>query len=622
MSGIAGLLSLDGGPIDRCLLGRLTKFMQFRGPDAQETWNGGRVGFGHAMLRTTFESQRERQPCSLDDRVWIVADARVDGRSELSHKLRSAGHEFQQGANDAELILYAYRAWGEECVRHLLGDFAFAIWDGPRERLFCARDHFGVKPFYYAQAGDCAVFSNTLNCVRQHPAVSDELNELAIADFLLFDYNQDEATTAFAGIRRLPPAHRLSWSQGALRVERYWDLPTDGHLRYRRACDYVDHFTERFNAAVADRLRSDRIGVLMSGGLDSTSVAVTAQALLAKQHADFDLRAYTCVSDRLFVDEERHFSSLAADALGIPIHYLVADNYALFEGWRMPGPPPPGPANEPLSALYLDQARQMASHCRVALTGWDGDALLNESVNACGGILRMTMNLARRAALMGWRALSQGRWPRPDLRARLVRMLSGPPEEGFACPEWLRPDLVERLDLPARWREIQESSRPRDCQHQEAHSTLTSPILTSLLESYDPGVMGIPVEARHPLLDVRVVEYLLSLPASPWCVNKKLLRMAMNGRLPESIRLRPKTLLAGNPVIELLQRADAHWVDAFEAAPTLGKYIDRAAVPPVAGARDSDQVWTDLRPLCLNLWLQQLTASGRVYRREEYHEAV
>ena len=132
MSGIAGLLSLDGGPIDGHLLSRLTESMQFRGPDARETWDGGRVGFGHAMLRATFESQHERQPCSLDGRVWIVADARVDGQSELCQKLRSAGHDCRQSTNDAELILQAYRAWGDDCVRHLLGDFAFAIWDGPR----------------------------------------------------------------------------------------------------------------------------------------------------------------------------------------------------------------------------------------------------------------------------------------------------------------------------------------------------------------------------------------------------------------------------------------------------------------------------------------------------------
>jgi asparagine synthase (glutamine-hydrolysing) len=186
MSGIVGLLNLDGAPVDRDLLRGMTEFMAFRGPDAQESWVDGAVGFGHAMLRTTFEQEREQQPCSLDGEVWITADARIDGRSELKQKLAARGRADLKAATDVELILHAYHAWGRDCVAHLLGDFAFAIWDGRERALFCARDHFGVKPFYYAHIGDEVVFSNTLNAVRLHPAVPAELNELAIADFLLF----------------------------------------------------------------------------------------------------------------------------------------------------------------------------------------------------------------------------------------------------------------------------------------------------------------------------------------------------------------------------------------------------------------------------------------------------
>ena len=190
------------------------------------------------MLRTTRESRHEQQPCSLDGRVWIVADARVDGQSELCQKLRSAGHDCRQSTNDAELILLAYRAWGDDCVRHLLGDFAFAIWDGPRQRLFCARDHFGVKPFYYARAGNCVVFSNTLSCVREHPAVSDEPNDLTIADFLLFGINQDETTTAYAGIRRLAAGA----SPELVRGQRCEWIAT-GTCRLAVTCATVEHAT-------------------------------------------------------------------------------------------------------------------------------------------------------------------------------------------------------------------------------------------------------------------------------------------------------------------------------------------------------------------------------------------
>ena len=203
MSGIAGILNLDGAPIDRTLLERLTNSLLFRGPDAQRTWFRGPVGFGHTLLQSTTESRDEQQPLSLDGNAWIVADARVDARRELMASLQSHGQQPLDGVPDAELILRAYQVWGQNCMHHLIGDFVFAIWDANRRRLFCARDQMGVKPFFYAHLGSLLVFSNTLECIRQHPAISSRLNDLSIADFLLFDLIQDPAATAFAEIRRL-----------------------------------------------------------------------------------------------------------------------------------------------------------------------------------------------------------------------------------------------------------------------------------------------------------------------------------------------------------------------------------------------------------------------------------
>ena len=262
MSGIVGILNLDGSPVDGNLLARLTDFLAFRGPDARETWSQGAVGLGHALFQTVEDTRPDSQPLSLDGKVWITADARIDGRAELRQELSRHGCHDLEEATDAELILHSYLVWGEECVKHLLGDFAFAIWDGHRRRLFCARDHFGIRPFYYAQVGNCLIFSNTLNCVRMHPQVSDRLNDLAIADFLLFDCNQDQATTTFADIQRLAPAHYLTWQEGNLRLGRYWNLPLiDRPLRYSHPQDYVEHFKALLTQAVADRLRTRRVGL-------------------------------------------------------------------------------------------------------------------------------------------------------------------------------------------------------------------------------------------------------------------------------------------------------------------------------------------------------------------------
>jgi asparagine synthase (glutamine-hydrolysing) len=126
------------------------------------------VGFGHALLRGTSDSAEVRQPRSLEGRVWIVADARIDARDALVAMLRGAGRAVDDGdaAADVDLLLHAYAAFGERLLDHVIGDFAFAVWDAPRRRLFCARDHFGVRPFFYASAGDTFAFASDLDALR------------------------------------------------------------------------------------------------------------------------------------------------------------------------------------------------------------------------------------------------------------------------------------------------------------------------------------------------------------------------------------------------------------------------------------------------------------------------
>jgi asparagine synthase (glutamine-hydrolysing) len=283
---------------------------------------------------------------------------------------------------DVELILRAYDRWGEQCVEHLLGDFAFAIWDGRKRRLFCARDHFGVKPFYYAHVSGNFVIINTLNCVRMHPAVSNKLDDQAIGDFLLFGFNQDLATTTFADIKRLPAAHYLTWSDGKVQVTRYWKLRAEGNISYNRASEYIERFEELLREAVDDRLRADRVCVSMSGGIDSPAIAAVAKASLAKQFRDFDLSACTVVYDKLIPDEERYYSGIAAESLGIQIQHLAADHYMPNERWDEVAAYQPEPYHDLFLALYADFNKRMAACSRVALTGWDGDAILNEPPNA------------------------------------------------------------------------------------------------------------------------------------------------------------------------------------------------------------------------------------------------
>jgi asparagine synthase (glutamine-hydrolysing) len=603
MSGIVGILYFDDAPADPCWLQQMTELVSYRGPDARNIWTGGAVGFGHAMLRTTPESQRERQPDSLDGQVWITADARLDARAELIQKLKSKGRDASPAATDPVLLLHAYHAWGEDCVHHLLGDFAFAIWDSRRQRLFCVRDHFGVKPFYYAPLKDCLLFSNTLNCLRGYPAICDELNELAVGDFLLFGCNLDPATTMFADILRLPPGHCFTCSERTFRLRRYWALPTDGPIRYKQPSDYVDQFLELLWAAVEDRLRTDRGGVYMSGGLDSTAVAAVARDLLSKRSAHFDLRAHTVVYDRLIPDEERHYSGVVAKALGIPIHYLVADNYRLFERWDQPEMRLPEPVDDPQFIGLFDQYRQVAAHSRVVLDGQGGDELLRYEFRPYlremlkrGRFLRLVTDLAQYARL-------RHRVSPVGFGARFLPWLRKPrPQPTF--PPWLNAEFAARLNLWARWKQHYEGSAPIHPIRPQAYAALVQPVWASILENSDPGVTRCPVEARHPFLDLRLVNFLLAIPPMPWCVDKELLRVAMANILPEAVRLRRKMPLAGEPLVELLRKPEAQWVDFFEPLSALAKYVDRAAIPRLAGETDGDQARLLIRPLSLNFWLQ------------------
>jgi asparagine synthase (glutamine-hydrolysing) len=560
MSGIAGIVNLDGAPIDRDLLSRMTRFMSFRGPDAQEMWTEGNAGFCHTLLRTTHDATSEKQPLTLDGDVWLVADQRLDGQSRIS------------ATNDAELILRAYETWGENCVNHLLGDFAFAIWDKRSRRLFCARDHLGVRPFFFARAGNSFIFSNTLNALRLDPRVTDELNEIAVADYLTFGLNQDLATTIFRDIQRLPAAHTLSLSNGSITTRCYWAPSVKHETRFRDDQSYVDRFNELLTTATKDRLRTDRVSISMSGGLDSTSLAVIARDLLPQTDGPAVVRAYSTVYDRLIPDQERHYSSLAASSIGIPVSHLNADAYSLFEERRAGDLDQPEPfLLSPLAGQFNDLLRLMAANSRVALTGYDGDALMNEA--------------------------SQSR-----LRGFLAG-IRGIKEKPISYPQWIDDAFARRTGLSERLRKFSSAVPVVDRRRPATIRALQSKLWTPLFEGYDAGATRLLLEVRHPFIDVRLVDYLLSIPANPWCVNKHILRRAMKDRLPEAVVNRPKTPLAGDPALQLSRHASVRLLDSFEVSPQLTRFVNVSLRRSLAEEETPDALWANLRLLGLNHWL-------------------
>lgn len=608
MSGIVGIAHSDDTPVNSAALRRMTLWLSFRGPDAQEVWTDGPAGLGHALLATTPESERERQPTSLDQKTWITADARLDGRRELVDALRSNGRDTELSNSDAQLLLHAHEAWGENCVDHLLGDFAFGIWDGRKREFFCACDHFGIKSFYFAEVERSFIFSNTLDCLRLHPAISDRLNDAAIADFLLFGMNYDAASTSFADIRRLPRAHMLRWSRAGLELREYWRPPADGSIVYRRRGDYVERFRELLTTAVEDRLRTNKVGILLSGGLDSSSVAAVARDLQKANYPSLELHAFTSIYERLLPDGDAPAARTVAAALQIPVHCWAVDSVGLFEGWEDPCARWPEPMEDPFACGFRNQFKAIAGNVRVLLSGEGSDNLMGfemaqhfRSLWREGRVQRALLDLSEHV----WQRFQAPDGLRGPLR-RIGRLFARQaPASDF--PEWINPELASRLKLQYRWRgslsDLPYHEHPR---HPKAYGSLFLPQWRYLFEHGEAGITRQPVEIRFPFLDLRLVNYLLAIPSMPWFFRKYLLRETMRGRLPEAVRRRPKTPLQGDPVFAALRDLDASAITKMPRAEKLSDYVDEGRFPSLEGETDPDRAALKILPMCLNFWLLAL----------------
>lgn len=614
MSGIVGTFRRDGALVERPLVAALTNFLSFRGPDAQHVWIDGCVGFGHTMLRTTREAAHERQPESLGSDFWITADVRLDCRTELIDILAQAGRRFNASEiTDPELILHSYAIWREACVHHLRGDFAFALWDARERKLLCARDHFGIKPFFYSVNERQFLFSNTLNCLRAHPEISDELNEAAIGDFLLFGLNCDIATTTFCDIQRLPPAHFLVVTQDGFRVQRYWSPPIDGRIRYNRPEEYVEHFREILKASVADRLRTDRVGIFLSGGLDSGAVAATARELSSRAGGITDLQAFTIIFESPVTREEQVHAKATADHLQIPIEFLTANTRMLFreddsKNW-------PEPVDNPFLEDVVTMFRQLAAYGRVALSGEGADNLMDFQM------WPHAKDLGRDGK---WQILTsqvlQFLWARPfpwrGIAARSRRVF-GMAEARTVVPTWINAEFSRRLRLTERCKAIHFAGPMSHPLLPRAHASMRLPHWNYLFENADAGATCSNADIRYPFLDLRMVNYVLALPPFPWLFEKTLVRRSMKTALPENTLKRKKTPLSIHPVAEALKHRTANREDAegFDVCDTIMGYVDVTRLLPLPAALNAEEAYVIVRALCLNFWLQR-------YKRVRYNLEV
>jgi len=611
MSGFIGILNVDGAPVDRDLMQRLTQSLAFRGPDAQSVLCKGAVGLGHTLFRTTWESVHERQPLTLDQQVWIVADARVDAREDLVRALGLDDPLPLGQTPDVELILRAYLKWGERCVGHLIGDFSFAIWDGRLGKLFCARDRFGVKLFYYARKSSCLVFSNTISALRLHPEVSSCLNESAIGDFLLFDSNWTLDTTFFTDIEKLPAGHQFTLTATHFERRKYWQLVEPETVRFRNEGDYIEGFRESLDEAVSDRMRTDNVAISFSGGLDSTNMALASRRVTQRNGSHIEFKAFTAVYDSLIPDNERYYSGLAARALKTPVEYLVNDVHRPYDGWECTFPRPE-PYHNPDLLIETNFYKHSANFSPVLLYGQGGDEVfksfslftllrhdqsLQTLIDFCNSIFRHNVFPPLGTGLCAWwkNQWRTRRVPKPQL------------------PKWLSKNFVARHSLTDRWRIWDHRNDPLDALATGSKVRFITALWENSLTNRDMGSHGIPIEVRLPYLDSRVVLFGLGLPNMPWTCDKYLLRRLGRRILPDEIISRPKTGLRGDPVAQNLRHNKELLINLSEVclSPILEDILDvdewRKSLRETSF--ETWPLWESLRVVSLNHWLQRESLS-------------
>ena len=565
MSAIFGLVRVNGDGLPRHALATMRSAAAAHGGDGSGAWTGSSAGLGQQLKRVTPEDASERQPLVSRDRMRVlVSDGRIDNRRELAGQLGLPRPS--PDVPDSAFIMAAYERWGDDCADHLIGSFSFAVWDERRKRLLLARSPFGAKPVFFHQAADFVAFATMPRALFALPGVPRKLCLSSVADNLIL-VPPEPGASLFHGIRSLEPGHAVTVDHRGCRVREFWRPELRHELRLGRDEEYVAAFTELFNRVVADQLRSlTPVGVLMSGGLDSTSVAAMAAPLLARRGER--LAAFTGAPRAGFrepdapdwlVDEAPLAGTVAARYENIDLSVIRAKGLFLdgldryFDAAEMPYE---GTASRVWYEEIMAEAQRRG--IGVLLTGKCGN--LTVSWNG-GGLLRSLVSAGRWPA--AWR---EARDRAPGGRARpAARVLASgglipqlPSGAQLAITRWRGNDdpLLARENwwAPvspihpefAREQAVAARSRARACDHwlMRRIDTPASRLRRLMYDVHHiSGVNGAcsaryGVDIRDPTADTRIAEFCLSLPEEQYRrggVPRSLIRRAMADRLPTEI---------------------------------------------------------------------------------------
>jgi asparagine synthase (glutamine-hydrolysing) len=559
MCGIAGIVHFDASPVDRALVRRMLATIRHRGPDASGVRIVGNAGLAHARL-SIIDLAGGRQPMPNEDRsLWVTFNGEIFNYLELRESLLAKGHRFAT-RSDTEVIVHAYEEYGEDCVQHFNGQWAFAIWDTRRKTLFLSRDRLGVRPLYYTTTGGKFLFGSEVKAIFAHPEVVRDLDPIGLDQVFTF-WCPLAPRTVFRGVWELPPGHNLVVCDGKLRLASYWQLDYRDGDRDISADQYAEQLLVLLTDATRLRLRSDvPVGAYLSGGLDSTVTAA-----LARHATTGPLRTFSITFDDAEFDES-HYQQLAVEALQTDhqrFHCRPEDIRRVFPDviWHAERPV----LRTASAPMYLLAQLVRSEGFKVVLTGEGADEMLGGyDIFKEAKIRRFWA--ARPESEFRARLLERLYPYLPNLRAQSLAYRKAffhvRPEELASpffshLPRW---ELTSRLKLFFS-RELQAELADRDayadclallpnacgrwnpfCQAQWLETAILLPgyILSS---QGDRMAMAHAVEGRYPFLDHRVAEFAAAIPRRlkmKGLNEKYLLKRAAERLIPPAVLARTK----------------------------------------------------------------------------------
>jgi asparagine synthase (glutamine-hydrolysing) len=557
MCGICGIFFSDRDwRVQTDILAGMNRRIAHRGPDDDGFFVEENVGLAMRRL-SIIDVKSGHQPLANENQdVWIVYNGEIYNHAALRAELEAKGHHYRT-RSDTETIVHLYEEYGRDCVKHLRGMFAFAIWDRRKRVLLAARDRLGIKPFYYRWDGKAFLFGSEIKTILAYPDITAEFNRGTLAEYLAFGYITGEETM-FAGIRKLMPGHTLELSEGGEpRIERYWDLTTHVDSLSRGQEYYVKNYRSLLEDAVKSHLMSDvPLGMFLSGGLDSSAVAALATKIRRDQIKTFAVG----YGEEAF--SELGYAREVANHIRSDHHEVRLSREEFFESlpkliWHEDEP-----IVWPSSVSLYFVAKLAREHVTVVLTGEGSDETLAGYTRYAWTLLNSRMDRAYRSiTTRGMRGLVRKMVQASPLSASLHRKLDHTflVRDGNSWPSFYYDNffsafpMSEQADLltsdalaaagdayagsMAAW-----ERSGGDLLHRLLYADINS-YLIELLMKQDQMSMAASIESRVPFLDHPLVEFTARIPAQhsiEGMAGKFVLKQAVEDLLPKSIIYRPK----------------------------------------------------------------------------------